>query len=190
MTRTVLGRRQFLASSSFLLLGAGCRDAPQVASQTPPKGVNVREDLTPAEVELVNHSTMAKDLDNFFGKRYYNCAESGLLVGLRFLKKPEELVWVARGFGGGLGQGDLCGFLTAGVMVIDLYAGTLGLDRKGATQVCSQKTREYWTWWASTAPLHCAEIRGGYTDFRYCPRLGKLAAVELERLIGSRSRPA
>ena len=189
MARTVLGRRQFVASSSFLMLGVGCLDALQVALQAPLKGVDLKEELTPGEVELVNHSTMAKDLDNFFGKGY-SCAESGLAVGLRFLKKPEELAWVAGGFGGGLGQRDLCGFLTAGVMAIGLYAGALGLDRKDATQLCSQKTREYWTWWASTAPLHCAEIREGRTDYKVCLHLGKLAAVELERLTGSPSRPA
>lgn len=186
MARTPVGRRQFVASSSFLLLGAGYLDTLQAASQAVPSGVDLKEELTPTEAELVNQSSMAKDLDNFFG-RGHSCAEAGLAIALRALKQPQELVWMAGGFGGGLGHRDLCGFLTTGVMAIGLCAGTLGLDRTEAKRLCLQKTREYWTWWTSTAPLRCAEIQGNRGGLKVCHRLGRLAAVELERLIGSLS---
>ena len=185
MANTVLDRRQFVASSSFLLLGAACLDALQAAPQPAPQDFDLRAELTPAETELVNGSVIAKDVDNLSGKGY-SCAESSLMVGLRFLKKPEELVWMAGGFGGGLLHADLCGHLTGSIMTIGLYAGAQGLDREAAKEICSQKTREFWAWWTSTAPLHCSEIR----PTKACSRLGKLAAVELERLIGSKSQPA
>lgn len=102
------------------------------------------------------------------------------------MEKPEELVWTAAGFGGGLLHADLRGHLTGSIMVIGLYAGEQGLDRTRAKGLSNQKTREFWTWWTSTAPLHCADIRPA----KACDRLGKLAAVELERLIGSPPKTA
>jgi hypothetical protein len=109
-----------------------------------------------------------------------------LAVALRFLKKPENLIWVAGAFGGGLNNKDLCGFLTGGEMAIGIYSGDLKLERKAAKKICGQKGQEFWQWWISEAPLHCAEIREGRTDVKVCRRLGKLAAAKIEDLI----RPA
>jgi hypothetical protein len=106
-----------------------------------------------------------------------------LAVALRFLKKPEDLIWIAAAFGGGLNNKDLCGFLTAGEMAIGIYSGDLKLERKAAKEICGRKAREFWQWWISMAPLHCAEIREGRTDYKVCLRLGKLAAAKLEDLI-------
>ena len=134
---------------------------------------------------------MAKDLKNYFIKGY-SCAESLLMVSLKFLGKPEELVWIASGFGGGLYHKDLCGFLTSGVMAIGLSSGMLKKERLEGKEHCLQKLNQYWDWWASTAPLHCSEIRKGKTgpeedpEYRACQRLGQLAAVKIEELI----RPA
>jgi hypothetical protein len=174
-------RRQFLQSSRSLFLGAGFGLAvpwEQAAGRRP----ELTDQLSPEEMALVGKSVMAKDLDNYFGKGF-SCAESGLAVALRFLKKPDELVWVAGAFGGGLNNRDLCGFLTAGEMAIGLYAGDLKLEKSAARAVCSQKAREFWQWWIATAPLHCAEIREGRSDLRVCARLGKLAAAKLEDLM-------
>ena len=71
-------------------------------------------------------------------------------------------------------------------MAIGIYSGDLKLERKAAKEICGQKGREFWQWWISEAPLHCAEIREGRTDFKVCRRLGKLAAAKIEELI----RPA
>ncbi len=175
-------RREFLASSSFMLLAAGYLKAHPHAPQAAPKGADLSEELSRAELETVNRSAMAKDLDNFWGKGY-SCAESGLVVALRFIKKPEDLVWAATGFGGGMGHQDLCGFLTAGIMAIGLQAGTLEIDRKEAKNRCSRNVNDYWNWWSSMAPLRCSNIREGHKDFKVCERLGKLASVKLEELL-------
>jgi hypothetical protein len=106
-----------------------------------------------------------------------------MAVAMRFLKKPESLTWVAAAFGGGLNNRDLCGFLTSGEMAIGVYSGDLKLDRNAAHDICSQKSREFWQWWLSVAPLHCAEIREGRTDYRVCQRLGKLATAKIEELV-------
>lgn len=177
-----MGRRDFIATSSFFALGTSLTGAnllgQETESKTPPV---LLEELTPGELELVESSAMAMDLENFFGKGY-SCAESGLAVVLRHIEKPEELVWVAGGFGGGLSHGDLCGFLTAGFMACGLVAGDLPIEKKEAKKECRQMVKSYWQWWTSMAPLHCKEIREGRTDFKVCHRLGKLASAELEEL--------
>jgi hypothetical protein len=106
-----------------------------------------------------------------------------LAVALRFLNKPENLIWFAGAFGGGLNNKDLCGFLTGGEMAIGIYSGDLKLERKAAKEICRQKSQEFWQWWVSQAPLHCAEIREGRTNSKVCRRLGILAAAKIEDLI-------
>jgi hypothetical protein len=178
---TTMGRRDFIAASSFWALGTSLTGANLLAQEPEPEKPVLLEELTPGELELVESSAMATDLKNFFGKGY-SCAESGLAVALRHIEKPEELVWVACGFGGGLYHADLCGFLTAGVMACGLVAGDLAVEQKEAKNQCRQMVKSYWQWWTSMAPLHCKEIREGRTDFKVCHRLGKLASAKLEEL--------
>jgi len=179
-------RRNFLLSSSILLLGTSCLKSSllhaQTASADSPSGPDLSETLSPEETELVKQSVMSEDMQNFWHKGY-SCAETGLMVALRFLKKPEDLVWVAAGFGGGLGHQDLCGFLTSGVMAAGLRAGDLNIDKDAAKMHCGRTVREYWSWWTQNAPLHCTEIRQGRQDFNVCHRLGRLAAAKLEDLL-------
>jgi hypothetical protein len=175
-------RREFISSTPLLLFGAASLEASVIPEQAQPKGADLTENLSPAELAMVNESIMASDMDNYWHKGY-SCAETGLMVALRYLKKPENLVWVAGGFGGGIGHQDLCGFLTAGIMGIGLHTGALKLDAKEAKMRCGQKTNEYWNWWISTAPLHCRDIRENRNGFEVCHRLGKLASVKLESLL-------
>lgn len=175
-------RRAFLAASPLLALaGSGARAsawAPQVGQSKPV----LPAELSAAEQEVVAQSKMAADLLNFFGKGH-SCAESGLAVALRFLKQPDQPEWIAAGFGGGIQHGDLCGFLTSGVMALGLHAGTTKLPVADAKSACSQRVREFWQWWTEVAPLHCSEIRAGRADARVCQRLGRLAAAKIEELI-------
>ena len=175
-------RRKFLASTSLLLLSAGSLTASPFSSQSAIRVPELPEELNPGEAEIVKNSIMARDIDNFWGKGY-GCAGTGLSVALRFMKKPEDLVWVAEGFSGGMMHQDLCGFLTAGIMAMGLHVGSMDIEKKEAKQRCSQLVNEYWDWWTSTAPLHCSEIREGRTDYNVCHRLGQLAAVKLESLL-------
>lgn len=175
-------RREFLASSScFLFLGAGCLKSQPVSLQTAPSGPDLSEELSSAELSTVNNSIMAKDFDNYFGKGY-SCAESGLMVTLRHLKQPENMLWAARGFGGGMLHHDICGLLTAGIMGIGIHIGTLEMEKKEAKAACGQKVNAYWDWWISVAPFRCAAIREGHEGKKVCSRLGKLASAKLEEL--------
>ena len=99
------------------------------------------------------------------------------------MKKPEDLVWAAAGFGGGMYHQDLCGFLTTGIMALGLHAGDLKAESNAAKQRCMKNVNAYWTWWTENAPLHCAEIREGHQNFDACHRIGRLAAAKLESLM-------
>ena len=183
-------RRKFIASASFLALGGRLFGVSSISSQSPQVAHELKKELSPEELKTVEKSIMAKDLKNYFIKGY-SCAESLLMVSLKFLGKPEELVWLASGFGGGLYHKDLCGFLTSGVMAIGLSSGMLKKERLEGKEHCQQKLNQYWDWWASTAPLNCSEIRKEGSseedpEYMACQRLGQLAAVKIEELI----RPA
>lgn len=142
----------------------------------------IREKLSLEEQNWVDKSSLAKDLEQYFGKGY-SCSESILMLALKYLGKSEKLVWAAAGFGGGIYQRDLCGFLTGGIMAIGLAAGDLRLEKKEAKVFCKETSKKYWSWWKTIAPLHCVDIRTKGTTGKTCLRLGYLAATRLEELI-------
>lgn len=177
-----LTRRSFITSASGFLLGSGFLSLPLISQEAGQTQKVMKEALTPDELEWVENSVMARDLNRFFGEGY-SCAESLLMVVLRYLKKPEELVWAAAGFGGGLGQRDLCGFLTAGVMGIGFFCGGLEVTRDEAKKTCRNMVKDYWKWWTETSPLHCRNIRPEGSSSKICVRLGQLAAAKVEGLM-------
>ena len=181
-------RREFIASASFLALGGQLFGMSPLSLQSAPVTQELKEELTPEELKIVERSIMAKDLKNYFHEGY-SCSESLLMVSLRFLGKPEELVWLASGFGGGLYHKDLCGFLTSGVMAVGLSSGMLKKERAEGKEHCKQNVKQYWKWWTSIAPVHCSEIRKEETSskedtgYKVCQRLGQLASAKIEELI-------
>ena len=174
-----ISRRKFIAASTGLFAGSALLKA------MPPYSISsqeLKDELSEEELKLVEQSSMAKELNDYFHEGY-SCAESLLMVSLRYLNNPEELVWAAAGYGGGLGHKDLCGFLTAGVMGIGFAAGSLKKDREEAKDWCSKKVKEYWKWWKENAPLHCKDIRTPGSSSKRCARLGQLGAAKIEELI-------
>ncbi len=139
-------------------------------------------ELSEEESKIVERSSMAKELVNYFGKGY-SCAESVLMVSLKHLELPEDSVWAACGFGGGMGKRDLCGLLTGGFMGLGFASGTTQKDKSEAKRLCGVAVNKYWEWWQSKAPLKCQDIRPVGTSSKVCVRLGKLAAAEAELLI-------
>ena len=174
-----ISRRKFIAASTGLFAGSALLKAMPPYSFS---SQQLKDELSEEELKLVEQSSMAKELKDYFHEGY-SCAESLLMVSLRYLNKPEELVWAAAGYGGGLGHKDLCGFLTAGVMGIGFAAGSLKKDGEEAKDWCSKKVKEYWKWWKENAPLHCEDIRTPGSSSKRCARLGQLGAAKGEELI-------
>jgi hypothetical protein len=185
----VLRRREFLSSASLWVAGCRLPGLFPVRESLLQTGSRLSEELTALELEAVKKSTMAGELDNYFGKGF-SCAESLLMVGLRYLRLPEMLVWAAAGFGGGMQHREVCGFLTAGIMYLGLASGHLKMERPEAKEWSKQRVNAYWSWWTTQAPLRCADIRKEGTSSKVCRRLGILAAAEVEKLITSYQVPA
>lgn len=178
---TGLERRKFLAALPFLAA------APWLAFAEVKEGESkkpVSEILKGDEWERVRQSPMAMELEKYFGNGY-SCAESLWLTALRHMKKPEELVWTAASFGGGMGQKDVCGFLTAGLMAIGMAAGQLKMPRPDAKKISSRESKEFWQWFHTQAPTHCAEIRPVGSSGDICRRLGLLAAAQVNHIVDS-----
>jgi C_GCAxxG_C_C family probable redox protein len=186
--RISLPRREFMISVPFLALGAKFLESSHALDTQSQVHQELLEQVTSEEAEWIQGSSMAKELLDYFGKDY-SCAESLFMVSLRFLEKPEDLVWVAAGFGGGLGHRDLCGFLTAGIMAIGLASGMLSKERKEAKEYCKNAVNQYWDCWVSLAPLHCSDIREKRKSSKACTRLGQLAAAKTEELIAPTMNP-
>jgi len=178
----LLPRRTFIASG--ILLGSALIGKTRVWGSNTRDSQKAKETLSSDEKKWVDDSTMAKDLRNYFGQGY-SCAESLLMVSLRYLQKPEELVWAAAGFGGGMYQRDLCGFLTGGIMALGYASGMLNISRKEAKEYCGGLVKEYWDWWGSQAPYRCAKIRTDGTTSAVCTNQGLLSAAKIEELLGS-----
>jgi hypothetical protein len=176
-----LSRRKFITSASSLFFGVTLFPYIGAAGQEKIQSQETPEKLSGEQLEWIEKSKMAADMKNFFGQGY-SCAES-----LRFMNKSEDLVWAAAGFGGGLYHKDLCGFLTGGIMSIGFFSGTLNKNREEAKGICSDLVKQYWKWWTSHHPLHCAEIRPEGSPRSICENLGKLSAAKLEEFFISTS---
>lgn len=174
-------RRAFLTTIPAVIVGSSFLEDISVQ---PSLSIcqELKAQLSDDEAALVKKSKMAQELKDYFGKEY-SCAESLLMVSLRFSQVTDEHVWAAAGFGGGMGHGDLCGFLTGGYMGIGFAGGALEGTRKEAKARCNPAFKAFWTWWPTQAPARCADIlKAGY-GYSGCMRLGQLAAAKLEELI-------
>jgi hypothetical protein len=175
-------RRTFIASG--MLLGNTLFGVPLNWGSNIQATQKAKESLSLDEKRWIDDSTLAKDIRNYFGQGF-SCAESLLLVSLRYLGKPEDWVWTAAGFGGGLYNRDLCGFLTGGIMALGCASGTLKMPRKKAKEYCGGLVKQYWDWWGLQAPYHCSEIRTDETTSAVCTNQGLLSAAKIEELIES-----
>jgi len=174
-------RRKFIISASGLLSGGALLNTlspPAVFSAVQ----EMKDDFSSEEIKQIKGSLLAQDLKNYFGKGY-SCAESILMVSLNHLKEPEDLVWAAAGFGGGIKQKDLCGFLTGGVMALGIAAKKAGKDREESLDWCGVAVKDFWQWWQSKAPLHCEHIRVPGASAARCMNLGLRTAVKIEKLL-------
>ncbi len=112
----------------------------------------------------------------------FSCAETIFLSILKYFDKPEELVCIATGFGGGIKMKDLCGYYTGGVMGIGLYCDREKGDDKETGAKCSKLVKEYTKWWQSHYPLHCRNIKPEGTSGDICKEVGNEAVYYLDAL--------
>lgn len=125
---------------------------------------------------------LADELDMNFNTRGFSCSESIFRAVATKYGESEELVRLATPFSGGMGQGDLCGFLVGGVLAIGLLFGRTKPEENAEKGRCVSLASEYYKWWKSNFPLHCSDIRKFGGD-ELCADNGRKTAVYLEELI-------
>jgi hypothetical protein len=174
-------RRTFIHLFSALCTASGPVLAGFSTGIEPKKEPRLWDPLLQNEYQIIKNSKMAGSILQYSKKRY-SCAESLLLASLEYLGKPGEWVSLAGGFGGGLGQRDLCGLLTAGIMAIGVAGSINCKDRSCFTKYVREQRKQYWKWWQARSPIHCREMRIQYDRPGYY-RMIQRVAVEVERLI-------
>jgi C_GCAxxG_C_C family probable redox protein len=163
-------RRTFLGKSCACLGGLAALDAMGLRAQ-------------PGVAE----GTMAESTARHLNEGFWS-ADSVFLSGAEFLKQPEDLVRVATPFGGGMGQKDLCGYLTGGFMTIGLFAGATKGSDNAARKKCSGLAKEYYDWWAESYPLHCKEINKSQAEPCDYKAMGQKASAFLQALFERESK--
>jgi len=131
----------------------------------------------------VGASPMAIEIAELVGKGY-PCSEMMLLSALRRFHLPEDHLDAAAVFGGGVGQRDLCGFLTGGLMAIGFLAGERYQDRGLVHRTGRRASNAYWEWWMSRGNLHCMGTGTNHADEQEFTRMAQRAAVKLESIMG------
>jgi hypothetical protein len=158
------------------------QEAPPPRSQDGPRP-GLSAPFTPEEAERITASAMAREIAALQG-RGLSCAEMSLLAALRFLGLPESHLGAAGVFGGGVGKGDLCGFLTGNLMAFGLAASTMHpTDRAEMRRVARALSNEYWDWWLSRGDIHCAILRPTYEGSEEFLRLAQRTALKAEEVL-------
>ena len=178
MNSSRLCRRAFVGALPLTVLVDPSR---LVADQDAPKP-GFHGEFTPEEAELVAASPMAREIATLHGQGY-SCAEMVLLAALRFLKLPESHLGAAGVFGGGIGKGDLCGFLTGSLIAFGLAASMRHADRTEISRTARALSNEYWDWWLSRGDLRCAVLRPTYDGSADFLRMAQRTALKTEELL-------
>lgn len=176
-----VSRRQFVGSvCPFVLGGLSLPLVPLVSGQQDRPGF--WDEFAPAEREAVEGSIMAQSVPGYIGQGY-GCAEICLAAAVDYLGEPSEWVNAAAVFSGGLGQRDLCGFLTGGMMAVGVAAGKLHEERTAKRDFARPRGQEYWDWWVSRGPIHCSELRALYDGSEQFMRMAQRVTAKVEQLI-------
>ena len=134
------------------------------------------------EIEEKEGEKLADEMEANFSQRGFSCAESIFRAVVTTYGESEKLVRLATPFSGGMGQGDLCGFLTGGVLGLGLLFGRTSEEENAKKGKCISLASEYYKWWNGNFPLHCADIRK-FGGKEMCTQNGRKAARYLEGLI-------
>ncbi len=134
------------------------------------------------EEAAVAASPMAQAIARLGGKGY-SCSEMMLAAALEVLELPEEYLDAAAVFGGGIARGDLCGFLTGGLMAIGFAAAQQSQDRTVIHRNSRKASNAYWDWWISVGDVHCPGPLESHPNDEMFRRMAQRTAVKLEEAI-------
>jgi C_GCAxxG_C_C family probable redox protein len=182
--QTCFDRRQWLGIAA----GAGAFTAiPAWAGQEEPKATHSAPpdlvwELSPAEQESAKSSRMVAHALQLKREGGYNCAELILTAAIKCYDLPPKTGEAAAAFGGGVGHGELCGFLTGASMALGVLAFKGGGERAEVKKLLKKWNDALWTWWTSLAPLNCRDLRPHYDKAGFENMLIRVC-LQLERIV-------
>jgi C_GCAxxG_C_C family probable redox protein len=138
--------------------------------------------FTPEEEAAMAASPMAQAIARLHG-RGYNCAEMILLAAIQAKGLREDHLDAASVFGGGIARGDLCGFLTGGLMAIGFVAARKTQDRAVRVRISRQASDAYWDWWVSRGDVHCPGPLESHPTPELFLRMSQRTAAKLEEVL-------
>lgn len=189
MATSGLSRRSFLGALPLTVLSAPSMAQgmnlgpvqPKEGQEGPKPGFLAP--FSPEEAAAIAASPMAQEIAALMGQGY-PCSEMMLLAALRRWNLGEEHLDAAVVFGGGVGQRDLCGFLTGGLMAIGFASGQKYNDRQVVHQVGRRASNAYWDWWLSRGDQHCMGYGTDHEGSEEFVRMAQRAALKLEAVLG------
>lgn len=134
------------------------------------------------EKEEEEAGKLADEMEVNFSLRGFSCSESIFRAVITQYGESEKLVRLATPFSGGIGQGDLCGFLTGGVLALGMLFGRTTGEEHARRGKCITMASEYYNWWKGNFPLHCSDIRK-FGGKELCTSVGRKASSYLEEVI-------
>jgi C_GCAxxG_C_C family probable redox protein len=170
--------------------GAGALTAiPAWALQDETKGTrwtqpDLARELSPEEHVSAKSSRLVVHALQLKREGGYNCAELVLTAVLKSYNLPQKTSEAAAAFGGGIGHGEVCGFLTGASMALGVLAFKSGGERAEVKQRLKGWNDALWMWWKNLAPLACRDLRPHYNKagfenmlIRVCLQVEKIVAV-------------
>lgn len=160
--QTCCNRRQWIGITAGALTAF-----PVWAGQGRTKGEHSAQpvlvsELSPEEKESAKNSRLVGHALQLRREGGYNCAELILSAALKCYDLPQATSAAAAAFGGGVGHGELCGFLTGASMALGALASKNGGGRAEVRKRVQTWNDAWWKWWQSLAPLDCRDLRPHY----------------------------
>ncbi len=178
-------RRNFITGLSAIMVGGPLIASGAIKLDSNPKLSKkaIWEEFSEEEKKKIKKSKMAANI-NKYRKANHSCASTILASTVEYLKLDQSYTDAAASYGGGIGKGDLCGFLTGAVMGLGLHAGKVKKGRKEIQSYSRKLSNKFWDWWTPLAPIHCSELRTKY-DSEGFNRMMIRVAVKVEELMKS-----
>ena len=161
-TQTCCNRRQWLGIATGALAAVPAWAGAEKASGEHASPPDLVRELSPDENEAAKRSRLVAHAQQLKRDGGCNCAELILTAAIKCYDLPPKTSDAAAAFGGGVGHGELCGFLTGASMALGALAFKGGGERAEVKKRLKVWNDALWTWWKPLAPLNCRDLRPRY----------------------------
>ena len=188
-TQNCCNRRQWLGIAAGALASAPAWVGAQKASGEHEPQPNLVRELSPNENEAARSSRLVAHALQLKRDGGYNCAELILTAAIKCYDLPPQTSEAAGAFGGGIGHGELCGFLTGASMALGALAFKGGGERTEVKKRLKGWNDAWWAWWKPLAPLNCRDLRPQYDKAGFEAMMVRVC-LQVEKIVLNGARAA